>query len=153
MHGANTKGREARAQHEEGYSKLIIYRESLVLYRQPRAIRHSPDRNYLAFISKGIASSTPYSQGFRLLYRHSQRRLGSPWVDPIKAAIKRLKLATYGHPSQVQLQPCPYLPTSTLSSSAGFRTHFTINIRGNDTTGCTQVILRHNRVLLFIQLE
>ena len=25
--------------------------------------------------------------------------------------------------------------------------------RGNDTTGCTQVILRHNRVLLFIQLE
>ena len=27
------------------------------------------------------------------------------------------------------------------------------NNRGNDTTGCTQVILRHNRVLLFIQLE
>ena len=26
-------------------------------------------------------------------------------------------------------------------------------IRGNDTTGCTQVILRHYRVLLFIQLE
>ena len=25
--------------------------------------------------------------------------------------------------------------------------------RGNDTTGCTLVILRHNRVLLFIQLE
>ena len=25
--------------------------------------------------------------------------------------------------------------------------------RANDTTGCTQVILRHNRVLLFIQLE
>ena len=24
---------------------------------------------------------------------------------------------------------------------------------GNDTTGCTLVILRHNRVLLFIQLE
>ena len=24
---------------------------------------------------------------------------------------------------------------------------------GNDTTGCTQVILRHNRVFLFIQLE
>ena len=29
-----------------------------------------------------------------------------------------------------------------------------INIyRKNDTTGCTQVILQHNRVLLFIQLE
>ena len=28
-----------------------------------------------------------------------------------------------------------------------------ILIRGNDTTECTLVILRHNRVLLFIQLE
>ena len=37
---------------------------------------------------------TPYSQGFRFLYRHSRRRLGSPWVDPINAALKRLKLAT-----------------------------------------------------------
>ena len=28
-----------------------------------------------------------------------------------------------------------------------------VYIRGNDTTGCTQVILRHNRVLLFVQLK
>ena len=50
--------------------------ESLVC-RQPRAIRYPPDRNYLAFAPKGVASTTPYSQGFRLLYRHSRRRLGS----------------------------------------------------------------------------
>ena len=36
---------------------------------------------YLVFIPKGIASTTtPSSQGFRLLYRHSRRRLGSLWV-------------------------------------------------------------------------
>ena len=34
-----------------------------------------PDRNYLAFASKGISSTTP-------------------WVGPINAALKRLKLAT-----------------------------------------------------------
>ena len=51
----------------------------------------SPDRNHAP---KGIASTTPYSQGLRFLYRHSRRRLGSPWVGPINAALKRLKLAT-----------------------------------------------------------
>ena len=51
----------------------------------------SPDRNHAP---KRIASTAPYSQGFRLLYRHSRRRLGSPWVDPINAALKCLKLAT-----------------------------------------------------------
>ena len=54
-----------------------------------------PDRNYLAFAPEGVmASTTPYSQGFRFLCRHSRRRLGSPWVGPINAALKRLKLAT-----------------------------------------------------------
>ena len=51
----------------------------------------SPDRNHAP---KRIASTTPYSQGFRLFYRHSRRRLGSPWVGPINAALKCLKLAT-----------------------------------------------------------
>ena len=37
---------------------------------------------------------TPYTQGFRLLSRHSRRRLGNPWIGPISAARKRLKLAT-----------------------------------------------------------
>ena len=54
----------------------------------------SPDRNYLVFSPEGIGFTIPYSQGFILLYRHSQCRLGSPWVRPIKAALKRLKLAT-----------------------------------------------------------
>ena len=48
----------------------------------------------LAFVPGGMPSTTtPYSQGFRLCYRHSRRRLGSPWVGPIKATLKRLKLA------------------------------------------------------------
>ena len=52
----------------------------------------SPDRNHAP---KRIASTTPYySQGVRFLYRHSRRRLGSPWVGPINAPLKRLKLAT-----------------------------------------------------------
>ena len=51
----------------------------------------SPDRHHAP---KRIASTTPYSQGFRFLYRHSRRRLGSPWIGPINAALKRLKLAT-----------------------------------------------------------
>ena len=53
-----------------------------------------PDRNYLVFAPKGITSTTPYSQGLRFLYRHSLSHLGSPWVGPIKAALKHLKLAT-----------------------------------------------------------
>ena len=53
----------------------------------------SPDRNHTT--PKRIASTTvPYSQGFRFLYRHSRRRLGSTWVGPINATLKRLKLAT-----------------------------------------------------------
>ena len=51
----------------------------------------SPDRNHAP---KRIVSISPYSQGFRFLYRHSRRRLGSLWVGPINAALKRLKLAT-----------------------------------------------------------
>ena len=45
----------------------------------------SPDRNHA---SKRIASTTPYSQGFRFFYRHRRPRLGSPWVGPINAALK-----------------------------------------------------------------
>ena len=41
--------------------------------------------------------------------------------------------------------------TTTACSSGGLTAG--LKYRGNDTTGCTQVILRHNRVLLFIQLE
>ena len=94
------------------YRRRALDRESLV----PAASHPipSPDRNHAP---KRIASTTPYFQGFRFLYRHSQRRLGSPWVGPIKAALKRLKLATV-------------IPgaTSTLStsSSAGVRTLFPV---------------------------
>ena len=64
----------------------------------------SPDRNHTP---KRIASTTPYSQGPRFLDKHSRRRLGNPWVGPINAALKRLKLA-------------PVTPgaTSTLSASS-----------------------------------
>ena len=46
---------------------------------------------------------------FRLLYRPSQRRLGSPWVSPINATLKRLKLATATSGA-----------TSTLSASSAY---------------------------------
>ena len=50
-----------------------------------------PNRNHAY---KRKASTTPYSQGFRYIYQHSRRRLGSPWVGPINAALNPLKLAT-----------------------------------------------------------
>ena len=53
--------------------------------------------------------TTPYSQGFRLLYRHSRRRLEIPCVGPIIAALKRLKLATVTTGA-----------TSTLSASSDY---------------------------------
>ena len=64
---------------------------------------------------------TPYSHGFRLLERHSRRRLGRSWVGPINAAQKRPKLATV---TQVQPQPCPPLPL--LFSFADVWTHFLV---------------------------
>ena len=69
--------------------------ESFVCH-QPRAIRYPPNRNYLAFAPKGVASATPYSQGFRLLYRRTVDAAWGvcPWVGPIHAALKNLKLAT-----------------------------------------------------------
>ena len=51
----------------------------------------SPDHNHGP---KRMTSTTPYTQSLRFLYRHSRRRLGSPWVGPINVALKRLKLAT-----------------------------------------------------------
>ena len=66
-----------------------------VWYTASREPSDNPlDRNYLAFAPKGIASTTPSSQGFRFLYRHRRRRLGRPWIGPINAALKCLKLAT-----------------------------------------------------------
>ena len=46
---------------------------------------------------------------FRLPYRHSRRRLGSPWVRPINAALKYLNLAAVTPGA-----------TSTLSASSAF---------------------------------
>ena len=64
-------------------------RENLVV---PAASHPIPSPPYIQ--THGIYK-TPYSQGFRFLDRHSRRRLGSnPWVGPINAALKRLKLAT-----------------------------------------------------------
>ena len=93
-----------------------------------------PDCHYLAFAPKSIASTTPYSQGFRVLFRHSQLRLESPWVGPTIATLKNLKLATVtlgttltlsvssaslflcrfsGAFSSFFLQPCCSLPSPT----------------------------------------
>ena len=69
--------------------RRALDRESLVApSREPSET--PPDRNHLAF-----SPTKPHSQGFRLLYRHNrQRRFGSPWVGPIKEALKRFKLTT-----------------------------------------------------------
>ena len=54
---------------EEGHSTEIVWYSAS---RKPSDT--PPDRNYLAFAPKGIASTTPYSQGFRFLYQHSNSR-------------------------------------------------------------------------------
>ena len=66
--------------------RRALAKESLV-FCQPRA-------NYLACAPKCIASTTQKCQSFRLLYRRRRRRLGSPWLGPINANLKRLKLST-----------------------------------------------------------
>ena len=85
----------------ENDRKRALDRESLV-YRQPRAIRYLPPprRSSQLLISRICTQRhslalqlRALSQGFRLLYRHSRRRSGSPSVDPINAALKRFKLA------------------------------------------------------------
>ena len=79
-----------------------------------------------------MTSTTPYSQGLQTsLYRHSRRRLGGPWVGPINAALKRLKLAT--------VTPDAISTLSTSSASLVFcrfsgafsssLTHATINLQ------------------------
>ena len=78
--------------HQQGRS---LKRDWYIASRGPSGT--PPDRNYLAFAPKGIISTTPPSRGLEaasLLYQRSQRRLGTPWVGPINAARKRVKLAT-----------------------------------------------------------
>ena len=105
---------EARVQHEEGHSiKRVWYAGS----REPSDT--PPDHNYLAFAPKGIASTSLNSQGFRLLYQHRRRCLGSPWVGLIKSRSETSQ-AWYGHP-RCSL-PCPPLPL--FSFYAIFRTPF-----------------------------
>ena len=72
----------------EGHSIEIVW------YIVPAASHPipSPDRSHAP--KRVVSTTTRYSQGFRFLYRHSRRRLGSPWVGPVHAALKRLKLAT-----------------------------------------------------------
>ena len=102
-----------------------LEKETLV-YCPPRAIRYSPGSQLSRICTQMHRSTTtPYTQGFRLRYRHSRRRLGSPWVGPMNAALKRLKLVTVTPGAQPQ--PCPSLPL--LSSSAGFRTPFPLPTR------------------------
>ena len=88
----------------------------------------SPDRNHAP---KRIASTTPYSQGFRFLYRHSRRRSGSPWVGPINAALKHLKLATVtpGATSTLSASSVPlFLYRCSGAFSSSF-THAAINLQ------------------------
>ena len=90
--------------------------------RHPRANRMPhPDRNYLAFAHKGIACTAPYSQASPSA--QPTPLLGSPWVGPIKAALKCLKLPTIT-PGATSTLFCPPLPPLSSPDDAGFRTPF-----------------------------
>ena len=88
----------------------------------------SADRNHAP---KLIASTTPYSQGFRSLYKHSRRRSGSPWVGPINAALKRIKLAivTSGAPSTWSAPSASLLLCRCLDAFSSSFTHSAINLQ------------------------
>ena len=53
-------------------------------------------------------STTPYSQGFRFFYRHSRRRLGSPWVGLTKRGSKTFH-ACYSLPQFSEVEPFTHL--------------------------------------------
>ena len=62
--------------------------------------------------------------GFQVFYRHIRRRLGSPWVGPINAALKRLKLATV-IPSPTLTLSASYASLSVCRCSDAFSYSFT----------------------------
>ena len=95
---------------------------------------------YLTFAPEDIASTTMYSQGFGLLYRYSRRRLGSPWVGPINAALKRLKLATATQGATSTLSACSvslFLCWCLEAFSSSF-THAAINLQPLHVLCCTR---------------
>ena len=80
---------------------------------------------------------TPHSQGFSFLSRHSRHRLGSPWVGPINAARKRLKLATVtpGATSTLSASsPSLFFCCRWLDAFSSSFTHAAINLQ---TPPCT----------------
>ena len=85
-----------------------LEKETLV-YCPPRAIRYSPGSQLSRICTQMHRSTTtPYTQGFRLRYRHSRRRLGSPWGRSNERGSTTSQ-ACYGHPR---------CATSTLSVSS-----------------------------------
>ena len=94
----------------------------------------SSDRNHAP---KRIASTTtPCSQGFRFLYRHSRRRSGSPWVGPINAALKRFKLAS------------AVTPGATSTSSASSASLFLCRCSDAFSSSYTHAALNLQRAML-----
>ena len=82
----------------------------------------SPDRNHAP---KRIGSTTPYSQGFRFLYRH---RVDVAWG--VLGLVQSTRLENVSSLLQLpQVQPQPCLPLPLLSSSAGVRTPFPLPLR------------------------
>ena len=74
----------------------------------------------------------------RLFYRCSRRRLGSPWVGPINAALKRLKLPTVT--PQGQHQTCPPLLPLSLSLPVFERLFFFPHPRGHKPTALLHTV-------------
>ena len=85
----------------------------------------SPNRKHAP---RRIASTTPYSQGFRLLFRYSRRRLRSSWVGPINAALKRLKLATVTPSATSTLSSAHLFLCRCSDASSSSFTHVTVNL-------------------------
>ena len=89
----------------------------------------SPDRNHAP--TKRLASTTPYSQGFRFLNRRNRRRFGSPWVGPINATLERHKLATVtpGATSTRPAASASLFLCQCLDAFSSFLTHPAINLQ------------------------
>ena len=115
--------------------RRALDRESLVIAgREPSDT--PPNRNHLALAPKGIASTTPHSQGFRFIYCHSRRRLGSPWVGRINAALKRLQLAivTPGATSTLSASSASLFLCRCLDTFFCFFTYATTNLQPSSCT-------------------
>ena len=104
-------------------TRKALDRESLI-YRQPPTIRYPPGSQLSRICTRRYSL---YSQGFSCFYRHSRRRLGSPWVGPINAALRRFKLPDAT--STLSTSSAPLFLCWCSDAFRSFFTHAAINLQ------------------------